>query len=63
VRFSIDLTVSTWDKDSHGLYDYEIATKMQVKKFKIEGPCKIFRNWLSTKDSNIAAETVLISNE
>jgi hypothetical protein len=36
---------------------------MQVKKFKIEGSCKIFRNWFSTIDSYEAAETILISNE
>jgi hypothetical protein len=45
------------------LYDYEIATKMQIKKFKIEGPCKIFRNWLSIIVNDVAAETMLISNE
>lgn len=45
---SVDLTVSTWEKDSHGLYDYEMPTnRTQLRKFKIEGPCKIFRNWLS----------------
>lgn len=43
----------TWEKDSHGLYDYE-ASKNTKDYFEIQGPCKLFRNWYK-------AETVLVS--
>ena len=32
----------TWKKDSHGLFDYE-SKNIIVKKSRIDGPCKIFR--------------------
>jgi len=43
---SLHLNISTWEKDSHGLYDYE-ADRLVKDYFRIEGPCKIFRNWQS----------------
>jgi hypothetical protein len=41
---SLHLQILTWEKDSHGLYDYE-ATKLKKEFFEIQGPCKVFRNW------------------
>jgi len=44
IWFSLHLQIQTWEKDSHGLYDYE-ATKLNKENFEIQGPCKVFRNW------------------
>ena len=41
---SLQLEILTWEKDSHGLFDYE-ATKHVKEYFEIQGPCKVFRNW------------------
>lgn len=43
----------TWEKDSHGLYDYE-ATKLHKESFEIQGPCKLYRNWLTSQVTAIS---------
>lgn len=42
------ITVLTWEKDSHGLFDYQ-ATKHHKEHFEIHGPCKLYRNWHTSK--------------
>ena len=51
------MTVYTWEKDSHGLYDYE-ATKLHKDNYEIQGPCKIFRNWLTTQTCALSNDKV-----
>ena len=46
--FSIELTLSTWLKDSHGLYDYEAPdTKCERETIPISRSSNIYRNVLS----------------
>lgn len=33
----------TWQKDSHGLFDYETKS-LSVKKYLVDHSCRIFRN-------------------
>lgn len=33
----------TWQKDSHGLFDYETKS-LSVKKYRVDNPCKIYRD-------------------
>jgi hypothetical protein len=33
----------TWQKDSHGLFDYETKS-LSVKKYRVDHSCRIFRN-------------------
>jgi hypothetical protein len=33
----------TWQKDSHGLFDYETKS-LSVKKYRVDAACKVFRN-------------------
>jgi len=53
----LHLNISTWEKDSHGLYDYE-ADRLVKDYFRIEGPCKLFRNWQSTHTSIISNDKI-----
>lgn len=42
---SIELTLSTWQKDSHGLFDYEANANMcEVEVFNITKSSKIYRH-------------------
>lgn len=59
---SLHLQILTWEKDSHGLYDYE-ATKLKKEFFEIQGPCKVFRNWygiflLTQKVKPLSSQTI-----
>ena len=48
------MTINTWEKDSHGLYDYE-AQRTNREYFEVQGPCKMFRNWHGTSSFTQAA--------
>jgi hypothetical protein len=42
--FSIEVVVSTWVKDSHGLYDYEAAEEFYKREtYYIRNSTKVFR--------------------
>lgn len=57
---SIKLTVSTWNKDSHGLYDYESAIESyKIEEHKIENSTTIYRD-SNSKFSLIEARTALV---
>jgi len=57
----------TWQKDSHGLFDYETKS-LSVKKYRVESACKVYRSgwykfWvleqqiiLADSKQNLAAE-------
>lgn len=51
----LNLQILTWEKDSHGLYDYE-ATKHRKEFFEVQGPCKMFRDWSTS-------HTLMLSND
>lgn len=36
----------TWQKDSHGLFDYETKS-LSVKKYRVDAACKVFRNGIN----------------
>jgi len=44
----VDVKSVTWNKDSHGLFDYECKTSNQ-KKFSIDNSSKLFRIQSSNK--------------
>lgn len=54
---SLYLTVLTWEKDSHGLFDYE-ATKLHKESFEIQGPCKLYRNWLGSQVCAVSCDRI-----
>ena len=60
-NYSLYLTVQTWEKDSHGLYDYE-ATKLLKETYEIQGPCKLFRNWLTSQTSAVSNDKIRRGN-
>ena len=39
---TVELKAVTWNKDSHGLFDYE-NNQYEMKKFQISHPAKIYR--------------------
>lgn len=41
--YSVEMKAVTWQKDSHGLFDYETKS-LSVKKYRVDSACKIFRN-------------------
>ncbi|KRX04576.1 SMAD/FHA domain [Pseudocohnilembus persalinus] len=56
ITTSVEIKVVTWNKDSHGLFDYE-SKSIKVNKQKITQPCQLIR-----KD-DITVEQALISQE
>lgn len=48
ILYRLCLQVLTWEKDSHGLFDYE-ETKHHKNYFEIQGPCKLFRDWQTSQ--------------
>lgn len=55
--FRLYLTVQTWEKDSHGLFDFE-ATKLHKENYQIQGPCKLYRNWQTAQTCAVANESI-----
>ena len=52
----------TWQKDSHGLFDYETKS-LSVKKYRVDAACKIYRNgiifiWLGRARNNPGGEQI-----
>lgn len=46
----IKLTISTWNKDSHGLYDYESTVQSyKTETFRIDNSTIIYRDALGNK--------------
>jgi len=43
---SVEMKAVTWQKDSHGLFDYETKS-LSVKKYRVDAACKIYRNGIS----------------
>ncbi|EAR90253.2 zinc finger protein (macronuclear) [Tetrahymena thermophila SB210] len=41
-RNQVELKFTTWDKDSHGLFDYE-SESVQTEKHRVDNPCQIVR--------------------
>lgn len=39
----VEMKVVTWNRDSHGLFDYESKT-ITIKRCWIDNPCKVFRS-------------------
>ncbi|KAM3128739.1 hypothetical protein pb186bvf_019151 [Paramecium bursaria] len=39
----VEMKAVTWQKDSHGLFDYETKA-LKVKKLKVDNSCRIYRN-------------------
>jgi hypothetical protein len=44
-NLSVEMKAVTWQKDSHGLFDYETKS-LSVKKHRVEGSCKVCREGL-----------------
>ena len=43
--YSIEIKISTWTKDSHGLYDYEAQEdNYRTETVYVKNSCKIYRN-------------------
>jgi hypothetical protein len=57
-RFRVDIKSVTWNKDSHGLFDYECKTSNQ-KKFSVDGSSKLFRIQSSIDLIKIASEVLM----
>lgn len=45
-NLSVEMKAVTWQKDSHGLFDYETKS-LSVKKHRVEGSCKVCREGLN----------------
>lgn len=58
---SVKLTISTWNKDSHGLYDYESSTESyKSETVKIENTTVIYRDTNGNSVTNSAPRTLLL---
>ncbi|CAD8072006.1 unnamed protein product [Paramecium primaurelia] len=56
----VEMKAVTWQKDSHGLFDYETKS-LSVKKHRVEGSCKVSReeNEIVIQDGKIKDEAHL----
>lgn len=54
-EISINIIAKTWEKDSHGLYDFENS---QIKAFEacIKNDCKILRKKMDIRIADIAEQ-------
>lgn len=45
INLSVEMNVTTWTKDSHGLYDYQAQPQQYRKEvFYLDIECKLFRD-------------------
>ena len=58
---SVEMKAVTWQKDSHGLFDYETKA-LKVKKLKVDNSCRIYRN-CTKYIYNIEDEIIISENK
>lgn len=48
----VEVKAVTWNKDSHGLFDYE-SKSLSHKRFLIDSSTRVYRNSVSTQGSDV----------
>ena len=61
--FSVEVKLVTWNKDSHGLFDYE-SKNVDLKFIHVETPCEIYkiRNKSKNRDELLIIKFLSVVN-